>query len=81
MESKINKVVGLMEEQRKKSTHSAETINNKVDKLIRLLSDVAENQKKNAKLINQLQRANEVQAQKEQDDLEKVRCLLYRVFQ
>ena len=51
---------------------TVESLHNKVDKVVRLLSDVVENQKKNAKIIHQLQKANEAQAQKEQEEIEKV---------
>ena len=75
MESKLNSMLRILEDQKKKTTaaYSVESLHNKVDKLIRLLSDVAENQKKNSKIISQLQKANEAQAQKEQDELEKLK--------
>ena len=67
-------MVTVMEEQRKKplSMQTVESLHHKVDKVVRLLSDVAENQKKNAKILHQLQKANEAQAQKEQEEIEKV---------
>ena len=61
-------------EGQKKSSISTkiESLHNKVDKMIRLLSDVTETQKKNSKVLMQLQKANEAQAQKELDEIEKV---------
>ena len=74
LEGKITKMLSVMEDQRKKppSMQTVESLHNKVDKVVRLLSDVVENQKKNAKIIHQLQKANEAQAQKEQEEIEKV---------
>ena len=75
LEGKLNKMLSVMEEQRKKppSMQTVESLHNKVDKVVRLLSDVLENQKKNAKIIHQLQKANEAQAQKEHEEIEKVK--------
>ena len=77
MESKLGRMLNILEDQRKKpNSNSLETLHLKIDKVIRLLSDVAENQKKNSKSLYQLQKAKEAQALKEQEEMEKV-CLLY----
>ena len=77
LDGKLNKMLSVMEEQRKKppSMQTVESLHYKVDTVVRLLSDVVENQKKNAKIIHQLQKANEAQAQKEHEEIEKVRNL------
>ena len=74
MNIKINKMLGIMEEQRKKlnSTYSIESLHSKVDKVVRLLSDVTEIQKKNSRVLQQLQKNNEAQALKEHEEIEKV---------
>ena len=65
----------MMEEQRKKlnSSYSIESLHSKVDKVVRLLSDVTEIQKKNSKVLQQLQKNNEALALKEHEEIEKVR--------
>ena len=72
---KLNKMLGFMEEQKRNSASikNIELLHVKVDKIVRLLSDVTEIQKKNSKMLNQLQKSNEAQAQKEQEEMEKVR--------
>jgi len=74
MNIKINKMLGIMEEQRKKlnSTYSIESLHSKVDKVVRLLSDVTEIQKKNSRVLQHLQKNNEAHALKEQEEIEKV---------
>ena len=68
-------MLGIMEEQRKKlnSSYSIESLHSKVDKVVRLLSDVTEIQKKNSKALQQLQKNNEALALKEHEEIEKVR--------
>ena len=68
-------MLGIMEEQRKKlnSSYSIESLHSKVDKVVRLLSDVTEIQKKNSKVLQQLQKNNEALALKEHEEIEKVR--------
>ena len=65
---------GIMEEQRKKlnSSYSIESLHSKVDKVVRLLSDVTEIQKKNSRVLQQLQKNNEALALKEHEEIEKV---------
>ena len=65
---------GMMEEQRKKlnSSYSIESLHSKVDKVVRLLSDVTEIQKKNSRVLQQLQKNNEALALKEHEEIEKV---------
>ena len=67
-------MLGIMEEQRKKlnSTYSIESLHSKVDKVVRLLSDVTEIQKKNSRVLQQLQKNNEALALKEHEEIEKV---------
>ena len=67
-------MLGIMEEQRKKlnSTYSIESLHSKVDKVVRLLSDVTEIQKKNSRVSQHLQKNNEAQALKEHEEIEKV---------
>ena len=67
-------MLGIMEEQRKKlnSTYSIESLHSKVDKVVRLLSDVTEIQKKNSRVLQHLQKNNEAHALKEQEEIEKV---------
>ena len=74
MNIKINKMLGIMEEQRKKlnSTYSIESLHSKVDKVVRLLSDVTEIQKKNSRVLQHHQKNNEAQALKEHEEIEKV---------
>ena len=73
IELKLNDVIAFIEEQKKNSIpRKIESLHNKVDKMIRLLSDVTETQKKNSKVLQHLQKAHEAQAQKEQDEIEKV---------
>ena len=73
LDSKLSEITAFMEDQKKNSLSiKIESLHNKVDKMIRLLSDVTETQKKNSKALQQLQKANEAQAQKEQEEIEKV---------
>ena len=73
LDSKLSEIAAFMEDQKKNSLSiKIESLHNKVDKMIRLLSDVTETQKKNSKALQQLQKANEAQAQKEQEEIEKV---------
>ena len=75
LEAKLDKLTSFMEEQKKPtatSNHSVELLHNKVDKLVRLLSDVAENQKKTTKLLSHVQKSREKEEQKGQNELEKV---------
>lgn len=70
---KISEISAFIEGQKKSSISTKiESLHNKVDKMIRLLSDVTETQKKNSKVLLHLQKANEAQAQKELDEIEKV---------
>ena len=51
-------MLGFMEDQKKNtaSIKSIESLHVKVDKIVRLLSDVTEIQKKNSKMLHQLQK-------------------------
>merc|ERR1712098_733121 len=60
LDSKLSEIAAFMEDQKKNSLSiKIESLHNKVDKMIRLLSDVTETQKKNSKALQQLQKANE----------------------
>merc|ERR1719414_398399 len=78
IELKLNDVIAFIEEQKKNSIpRKIESLHNKIDKMIRLLSDVTETQKKNSKVLQHLQKAHEAQAQKEQDEIEKLKKTRY----